>query len=340
MEYNEGITINGLHSYRDYGLNINSRSIDLPPKNSIRKTIPYMNGYYDFTMLNGGASWGERVITYTFDIIGETVAEMDQKRTEIVNIYCNMHDVDIYDDTIPDYHFHGSYESSSQNEDAEKSELTIAFVCHPFMIANVPSEVVIYNGTMTLTNKGQAIRPRATTSQNASLRVGGYVQSIQAGQETDLALVLQNGVNDIEITKANELVYPYQEKTHTENGITFTINADGTVIANGTATDVAWCYLRGSAERFVPPVGTHRISGCPAGGSGSTYRILVYAYQGTANNPVYAYDNGQGGLVQVNEDTEYITISISIAKGTTVNNLEFKPALYGETKIKWHTEVL
>lgn len=340
MEYTEGITINGLHSFRDYGLHISARKIDLPPKNSIRKTVPFMNGFYDFTNLNGGASWGERIISYTFDIAGFTVEEMDRKRTEIVNAYCNLHNVDIYDDTIPDYHFHGSYESSSQNEDGEKSELTIEFVCQPFMIENVPTEAIVYNGVATLRNQGQAVRPYATTAQNGALRIGGLVQTIQTGQEFDLALVLQNGDNEVEITKANELVYPFNEKTHTENGITFTVNEDGTIIADGTASDVAWCYLRGGAESFKPPEGNHRLSGCPAGGSGNTYRIQAYAYHGESESPVYSYDNGQGGIIQVNENTQYLSIAIRIAKGATVNKLEFKPALYGGTVIKWRAEVL
>lgn len=338
MEYTEGIRINGVHSFADYDLTIASRQIDLPPKSSIRKTVPFMNGYYDYSKMNGAVSWGERQIQYTFDIVGETVEEMDTKRTEVVNWLCNLHDVDIYDDTIPDYHFHGSFDGISQSEDAEKSELTVIFVCYPFMISNEPTEVYV-GGEFSITNKGQPVRPILKTSQAATITVGGITQSVPAG-ETELAIVFPNGVSSGVLNKSNELTAPWTEQTHTENGITFTVNANGTITANGTATDVAWFYLKGSAMKFVPPVGKHRFYGCPANGSGSTYRIQVYAYHGANEQPVYTYDNGSGGAVEVKENTEYLSVAIRIAGGYTANNLVFNPSMFGVSLLTWNTEVL
>ena len=156
MEYAEGIKINGLHSFVDFGLSISQRQINLPPKTSIRKTIPFMNGFYDFSKMNGDICWQERQIQYTFDIVGETIQEMDEKRTEVANWLCNLHDVDIYDDTLPDYHFHGSFETIDQNEDAEKTELTVTFTCYPFMIANEATAMMYSkSGNYTIMNNGQ-----------------------------------------------------------------------------------------------------------------------------------------------------------------------------------------
>ena len=338
MEYAEGIKINGVHSFIDYDLTIASRKIDLPPKSSIRKTVPFMNGYYDYSKINGAISWGQRQIQYTFDIVGNTVEEMDKKRTEVVNWLCNLHDVDIYDDTIPDYHFHGSFDSISQNEDGEKSELTVVFVCYPFMIENQPTEIYI-GGDFTVINKGQPVRPVLNTSQAATITVGGISQSVQAGK-THLAVILPNGETTGFLAKSNELVPTWTETTHTESGITFTVNANGTITVNGTATNVAWFYLKGSASKFVPPVGKHRFYGCPAGGTGDTYRIQVYAYHGTNEDPVYTYDYGNGGIVDVKENTEYLSIAIRISSGYTANNLVFNPSMYGVSLLSWNTEVL
>lgn len=341
MSYNDGITINGKHSYNDYNLNINSRKIDLPPKRSIKKTVPFMNGAYDFTKLNGAVTWGERSISYTFDIVGSTVEEMDAERTRIVNIYCNMDDVDIYDDTIPDYHFHGSFDSASQNEDGEKTELTIVFLCYPFMIANKEEYYISsdYNWSKEGVTVNQPVSLCVDTSQDCTISVERASQIItQAVMSGDhrLAITLKNGDN-INITKENELVYPFQEKSHTENGITWTVNEDGTVIANGTATDISWCYLRGSAQKFVPPFGKHTLKGCPAGG-GTDYRFQVYRF--SEADPQYYYDNGSGVTFEVTEETEYLSIAIRISKGVTANNLTFKPQLFGQTKIYWSQEVL
>lgn len=191
MEYAEGIKINGLHSFIDFDLTVASRTINLPEKTSIRKTVPFMNGFYDYSKINGAVCWGEREIEYTFDIVGDTVEQMDAKRTEVVNWLCNLHDVDIYDDTIPDYHFHGSYDNSSQAEDGEKSELTVTFVCYPFMIANEPTQMYI-SGDFTVINKGQPVRAMLKTTQAATITIGNMSQSVPAG-ETELAIIFPNG---------------------------------------------------------------------------------------------------------------------------------------------------
>lgn len=338
MEFAEGIKINGIHSFVDFGLSIASRQIDLPPKTSIRKKIPFMNGYYDFSKLNGDICWEERQIQYTFDIIGETVQEMDYKRTQVANWLCNLHDVDIYDDTIPEYHFHGSFDGISQNEEDEKCELTVSFVCYPFMIANQPTEQYI-GGDFTVTNAGQSVVPYINTSQEASITINGMTQRVDAGI-TRLALMLPHGETSGFIGKSNELTAPWSEVTHTEKGITFTVNENGTITANGTATDVAWFYLKGSVMNFLPPVGKHRFYGCPSGGTANTYRVQLYAYQGEGKENIYAYDYGNGGVIDVAEETQYLSIAIRIASGYTANNLVFNPSMYGVSMLYWNTEVL
>lgn len=338
MEYAEGIKINGKHTFVDFDLAISNRAINLPPKTNIRKTVPFMNGYYDYSKINGAECWGERQIQYTFDIIAETVEKMDFKRTEVINWLCSLHDVDIYDDTIPDYHFHGSFDSIGQNEDAEKDELTVTFTCYPFMIANQPTEIYV-DGDFSVINTGQIVRPILNTSQNATITMAGRTQSVQAG-ETHLSIYLPNGTTDGYIAKANELTYPWTQTVTTQNGITFTVKTDGSIIVNGTATDVAWFYLRGSSDNFLPPVGKHRFYGSPTGGNANTYRIQAYAYHGADETPVYTYDYGSGGVVDVKENTEYISIAIRISKGFVADNVVFTPSMYGVSILSWNKEVL
>ena len=57
---NEGITINGKQSYNDFDLYINERTIGQPQKHSMRQTVPFLNGFYDFTKINGEPSWEQR----------------------------------------------------------------------------------------------------------------------------------------------------------------------------------------------------------------------------------------------------------------------------------------
>ena len=143
--FTKGFSINGEHSYADYGLYVSKRKIGLPAKKSIRKTVPFMNGYYDFSRINGSDTWGERSISYTFDIVCNTVEETDREVTRILNWLGNIYEADIYDDTMPEHHFHGSFSTATptESEDGEKVELTVTFICYPFKIANDGSEEVL-----------------------------------------------------------------------------------------------------------------------------------------------------------------------------------------------------
>ena len=94
--------------------------------------------------------------------------------------------------------------------------------------------------------------------------------------------------------------------------ITFTINSNGTVIANGTCNSSNDAYFVISSQDY--PKGKYRKTGCPRGGSLNTY----FVGGGTGN------DIGDGTFFESDESTSYSTI-IVIRKGITVSNLVFRP---------------
>lgn len=102
-------------------------------------------------------------------------------------------------------------------------------------------------------------------------------------------------------------------KTTTINGITMVNNGDGTYTVNGTATD--------EFDIALAPYTTkqniyYTLSGCPSGGSKTTYYLDPRGYE---------YDTGRGTtIINPNQDfSNYIRIVIK--KDVTVNNLLFKP---------------
>lgn len=341
MSLHDGIRAGGKHSYKDFGLEIASREIGLPEKKSIRKTVPFMTGFYDFTTLNGAPAWGERQIKYAFDIIGATVEEMDAERTEVVNWLCNLHEVDIFDDSIPNYHFRGSYDSYSLSEDGEHVELTVVFVCYPFMLSNSPSVFTVYESkSVTIVNGGRPASPVVSSAQAAIIASGGQQKSVPPVSNYRVGMMLASGDNVVTVTKQNEVKYPYANTTIRNNGIEFADNGDGTVTASGTATDVAWFWMIDSAAKFKLPIGKHRVTGCPVNAGASDYRIQCYVYNGSSADSKYYYDSGSGVVIDVTEKTEYISMAIRFAKGSTASNLIFSPEMYGETKITFAGEVL
>ena len=110
----------------------------------------------------------------------------------------------------------------------------------------------------------------------------------------------------------------------TSNGITYKINEDGTITANGTATANAVLDVgRNLTNEFKE--GTYIASGCPLNGSSSTYQITLFKTS-TETTTALGGDFGSGLIVSINE-TCYLWERIVIYKGQTVNNLVFKPMI-------------
>lgn len=112
------------------------------------------------------------------------------------------------------------------------------------------------------------------------------------------------------------------QRSETIDGVTFTANSDGSFTVNGTAT----ADIRKSL--YSPSFGNNSnvgrkifISGCPSGGSISSY-MLVVLYIGESEP-----DTGNGNIWSI-PDTQYSgTFGIRIMSGTVCDNLIFKPQI-------------
>lgn len=107
--------------------------------------------------------------------------------------------------------------------------------------------------------------------------------------------------------------------TNTIQGVTFTVNDDGTVTANGTATADAELTLNINSPSAIQGLetGNYKLSGCPSGGGSGTYRLFA---KGTSNS--YYNDDGAGVAIS-NDGIRYVRILVG--NGVTVSNLVFKP---------------
>nr|DAD82673.1 MAG TPA: hypothetical protein [Siphoviridae sp. ctrpg19] len=124
--------------------------------------------------------------------------------------------------------------------------------------------------------------------------------------------------------------------TQTINDVTFTNNGDGTITANGTASAEAQLDLVSHSGETLSFSGLDVYSrliysGCPDGGSNSTYGI-----QNTWVRSDFT-DNGNGGITNTT-NTKYdgyyrFGYAIVIRQGYTANNLVFKPMCINLTEM-------
>ncbi len=106
--------------------------------------------------------------------------------------------------------------------------------------------------------------------------------------------------------------------TKTVNGVTFTVNDDSTITANGTATSRI-IFLVGTA--YISQTGNYTYTGTPSGGASATYSMNY------RNSNVYKdVDTGNGTTAQFEGGKTYEAV-IDIRSGVTISNLTFKPML-------------
>lgn len=140
---------------------------------------------------------------------------------------------------------------------------------------------------------------------------------------------------EVGVTGTNLLKYPYSSATMTINGVTFTDNGDGTITANGTATQNAYYYLDNNSGNAHNTLGKNVwLSGCPAGGSLQTYVLQWFNYDGSLSA---ARDFGKGINFTVSKaSANNYNIVIVIMAGVTTSNLVFRPMLNaGDVSAPW-----
>ena len=107
----------------------------------------------------------------------------------------------------------------------------------------------------------------------------------------------------------------------TSSNITYSVQEDGTVIANGTASATSFWGVQ-----FTIPSGTYTYNGCPSGGSASTYYFDIRNAIGGSGITGTGSDTG-GGYTFTTAQPLTAWLNIRIASGYVANNLVFKPML-------------
>ena len=127
----------------------------------------------------------------------------------------------------------------------------------------------------------------------------------------------------------NNIEGTWSGNTYTRNGVSFTLNDDGSITANGTAdasaSTAALIYIMGkNAVRVKSPSNPIILSGCPSGGSEDGYSLATICGSASTGESTYPMkDYGEG--VEISSD--YFNLYVRVEKGSTVSNLTFYPML-------------
>lgn len=208
----KGIEINGVHTFRDLGFVIAKRNISIPIPNKIKESVPYQNGEYDFSCINGEMTYQNRILSYTFDIAELTTEEMEIEKRKILNWACNVVNERIFDDYLPNFYFIGSYESSSWSEDFGQGELTLEFSVYPYCFEIKPTiKTFEIDGETTLnimTESSHKIIPTITSTGNLIINRDTDSIAIAPGSFKDVDFYLDKE-NYFVITGTGTITFEY-----------------------------------------------------------------------------------------------------------------------------------
>ncbi len=123
---------------------------------------------------------------------------------------------------------------------------------------------------------------------------------------------------EVQACGKNLIPFPYNNSNKENNGITWTINSDGSITANGTATETSIFIIRDFD--FTLSQGVYTASGAK-GGSASTALIQI-----ATENYAEAWNIIENTSVVLKKD-EKMLVQMVVYKGETVNNFKFYPQI-------------
>lgn len=179
--------------------------------------------------------------------------------------------------------------------------------------------------TMDATTKGGATLGQGLTVSDGALSLGPLVES-GSGEGVDTQGCALFGVSARgwaqQASTTGKNLLPNTATSQTINGVTFTVNPDGSVTANGTAS--ATTVIAISSALSLASGSTYALGGCPSGGSSTTYSLMLRNSSISGN--ILATDTGSGAAYVHSSENAPVPC-IRIQNGVTVHNLTFYPQL-------------
>ena len=123
-------------------------------------------------------------------------------------------------------------------------------------------------------------------------------------------------------TSQGRNLIPYPLTDRTTNGITYTVQSDGSVLANGTASSENNAYYNFAYKTLKLGDTSYTLS-C----EGLPKSVYVYVYDETIGKAVANVSDTPVTKTFVGDSTHIYSLSINVGKGTSVSDLAIKPIL-------------
>jgi len=229
-----GLNFNGKHSYDDYKLYLESKSIQSPGKKKIKLDVPFMNSFYDFSTIgsNGEIIYTERSIIVILVLPTKNKKQLYFLYSKVLEWLVDVRQSKLIFDDIKDYYFLAEVEGVSSFEEIFTSgKLTVTFTCEPFKVGvdyatnslwdtfNFLEDYlqdsdydVVTSKSITLYNPGRLVMPTITCSASMSITVNTVVYNLVIGDNKLYGLKLNTGANNITINGNGHIKFLFRKE--------------------------------------------------------------------------------------------------------------------------------
>ena len=229
-----GITFNGRHSFNDMGYKIlSNREIKSPSKIKVKKSVPYMNGSYDFSNLYGGNCFTDRVLEYTFLLKATSNKNLEAVRMDCENWLMGTNEqTKLIDDNMNLYYYLAECENIEFEDMGLVGKLTATFNAYPFRLygwvegndlwdrfnfeLDVSQEVKFNVGgskDIVLYNQGVThVKPTIIASADMEIVKDDITYSIKKGTTNDWQFVLGVGENHLTVKGTGTIKFEFRKE--------------------------------------------------------------------------------------------------------------------------------
>ena len=155
---------------------------------------------------------------------------------------------------------------------------------------------------------------------------GEYLELLNCAEQNVVDLKLEGSTSQVTRSEKNKLPYNYYDgNSKTVNGITFTVNKDRSITANGTATANA-TFGMVDINSYAITAGSYKLVG---ENSEYTKQVIRGSYKKTDGTTKYV--SSVSNFI-IEEGSTNVYFYIVILQGETVNNVTFYPMLLNSTE--------
>lgn len=176
-------TFAGKDLYKDFGCFVDGYEDGTPQKKTIKASVPYRSGSLDFSELYGEATYDDRPVKYTVDVVEDDEKRLEISKMAIRDWLLGAPKGEIVDNALPGYHYVGKCIDVSGTDEIEKSTLTITFECYPFKIKNEIEGDIIWDDFCFLTDVWNTVAYNVESGSQDTVIYNSGISSVYADIE-------------------------------------------------------------------------------------------------------------------------------------------------------------